>query len=42
VTLDRLVQELMIKNPKSVKAATRVDREDQYRVALRLDYVGFP
>ncbi len=42
VTLDHLVQQLEMKNPKSVKAATLVDREDRRRVALRLDYVGFP
>ena len=41
VTLDHLAQQLLLKNPKSLRTAALVDREDRRRVALPLAYVGF-
>jgi len=42
ITLDYLVQHLLLKNPKSVRTATLVDLEDRRRVALSMNYAGFP
>jgi len=41
ITLDHLVQQLALKNPKSLRTAALVNREDRRRVALPLSYVGF-
>jgi hypoxanthine phosphoribosyltransferase len=41
VTLDHLMQQLTLKNPKSLRTAALVNREDRRRVALPLAYVGF-
>ena len=41
ITLDHLVQQLLLKKPKSVRTAALLNREDRRRVPLRLDYVGF-
>ena len=41
VTLDHLAQQLLLKNPKSLRTAALVDREERRRVALPLAYVGF-
>ena len=41
ITLDHLMQQLMMKSPKSLRTAALVNREDRRRVALPLTYVGF-
>ena len=41
ITLDHLMQQLVVKKPKSLRTAALVDREDRRRVALPLAYVGF-
>jgi hypoxanthine phosphoribosyltransferase len=41
ITLDHLMQQLLIKRPKSLRTAALVDRKDRRRVALPLAYVGF-
>ena len=41
ITLDHLMQQLMLKKPKSLRTAALVNREDRRRVALPLAYVGF-
>ena len=41
ITLDHLVQQMLLHKPKSLRTAVLVDREDRRRVDLRLDYVGF-
>jgi hypoxanthine phosphoribosyltransferase len=41
ITLDHLMQQLLIKRPKSLRTAALVNREDRRRVALPLAYVGF-
>ena len=41
ITLDHLVQQLLLKKPKSLRTAALVNREDRRRVPLELDYVGF-
>lgn len=42
ITLDHLAQQLLIENPRSVKTAVLINREDHRRVQMRVDYVGFP
>ena len=42
ITLDHLVQQMLLRNPKSLRTAVLVDRQDRRRVDLRLDYAGFP
>jgi hypoxanthine phosphoribosyltransferase len=42
ITLDHLIQQLLLKKPKSLRTAALLDREDRRRVELRLDYAGFP
>lgn len=41
ITLDHLIQQLLFHQPKTVRTAALVDREDRRRVPLRLDYAGF-
>lgn len=41
ITLDHLVQQLLLKKPKSVRTAALVDREDRRRIPFRVDYAGF-
>ena len=41
ITLDHLEQQLLLKNPKSLRTAALVNRDDRRRVALPLAYVGF-
>ena len=41
ITLDHLMQQLLLKHPKSLRTAALVNREDRRRVALPLAYVGF-
>ena len=41
ITLDHLVQQLLLKKPKSVRTAVLIDREDRRRVPLRVNYAGF-
>ena len=42
ITLDHLVQQMLLRKPKSLRTAVLVDRQDRRRVDLRLDYAGFP
>jgi len=42
ITLDHLVQQMLLHRPKSLRTAVLLDREDRRRVDLRLDYAGFP
>ena len=41
ITLDHLVQQLLLKKPKSIRTASLVDREDRRRVPFHVDYSGF-
>jgi len=41
ITLDHLVQQLLLKKPKSVRTAALVDREEGRRLPFRVDYRGF-
>ena len=41
VTLDHLVQQLLLKQPKTLRIAALVNREDRRRVAVELNYTGF-
>ncbi|MBI2816167.1 MAG: hypoxanthine phosphoribosyltransferase [Acidobacteria bacterium] len=41
ITLDHLVQQLLLKNAKSVRTAALVDREERRRLPFRVDYAGF-
>ena len=41
ITLDHLIQLLQSHNPKSLRTAVLVDREDRRRVDCRVDYAGF-
>ena len=41
ITLDHLVQQLLLKRPKSVRTAALVNREDRRRLPFRVDYAGF-
>ena len=41
ITLDHLVQQMLLKKPKSVRTAALIDREDRRRVPFRVDYAGF-
>lgn len=41
ITLDHLVQQMLLRKPKSLRTAVLVDRQDRRRVDLRLDYSGF-
>lgn len=41
ITHDYLVQQLLLKKPKSLRTAALIDRADSRRVAFRLDYAGF-
>ena len=41
ITLDHLVQQLLLKKPKSIRTAALIDREDRRRVPFRVDYAGF-
>ncbi len=42
VTLDHLVQQLLLKGAKSVRTAALIDRENKRHLHFRLDYLGFP
>ena len=42
ITLDHLVQQLSLKQPKTLRTAALVDREERRRVPFQVDYVGFP
>ena len=42
ITLDHLIQQMLLRNPKSLRTAVLVDRQDRRRVDVRLDYAGFP
>jgi hypoxanthine phosphoribosyltransferase len=41
ITLDHLAQQLRIENPRSLKTAALINREDHRRVQMRIDYIGF-
>lgn len=41
ITFDHLAQQLLLHNPKSLRTAVLISREDRRRVDCRLDYVGF-
>jgi hypoxanthine phosphoribosyltransferase len=41
ITLDHLVQQLLLKKPKSVRTVALVDREDRRRLPFRVNYAGF-
>ena len=41
ITLDHLVQRLMMEKPYCIKTVALINREDHRRVALGIDYVGF-
>jgi len=41
ITLEHLVQQVLLRKPKSVRTATLISRENGRRVALQIDYVGF-
>jgi hypoxanthine phosphoribosyltransferase len=41
ITLDHLIQILLSHQPKSLRTAVLVDREDRRRVDCRVDYAGF-
>lgn len=41
ITLDHLVQQLLLKKPKSVRTAALIDREDRRRLSFRVNYAGF-
>ena len=41
ITLDHLVQQVLLKKPKSIRTATLINREEGRRVALQIDYAGF-
>lgn len=41
ITLDHLIQLLLSHQPKSLRTAVLVDREDRRKVDCRLDYAGF-
>lgn len=41
ITLDHLVQQLLLKKPKSVRTAALVDRAERRRVPFQVDYAGF-
>lgn len=41
ITLDHLVQQLLLRKPKSLRIAALVNREDRRRVSLQVDYPGF-
>ena len=41
ITLDHLIQQLLLKKPKSLRTAVLLDREDRRKVPLLLDYTGF-
>ena len=41
ITADHLVQQLLLKKPKSVRTAALVNREEGRRLPFRVDYAGF-
>jgi len=41
ITIDHLVQQLLLKKPKTVQTAALVDREDRRRLPFRVNYAGF-
>ncbi len=41
VTLDHLVQQLLLKEPKSVRTAALINREDMRHLPFSVDYSGF-
>lgn len=41
ITLDHLVQNVLLKKPKSVRTAALVDRENRRRLSFRVNYAGF-
>ena len=41
ITLDHLVQQMLLHKPKTLRTAALVDRQDRRRVDFRLDYAGF-
>ena len=42
ITLDFLVQHVLLKQPKSVRTAALIDREDRRRLSFQVNYSGFP
>lgn len=42
ITLDHLAQQLRIEQPRTLKTAVLINREDHRRVQMKIDYVGFP
>lgn len=41
ITLDHLVQQFLLRKPKSIRTAALVSRENGRKVPLQIDYVGF-
>jgi hypoxanthine phosphoribosyltransferase len=41
ITLDHLVQQLLLKKPKSVRTAVLIDRENRRRLSFQVDYAAF-
>lgn len=41
LTLSNLVKELQIRNPKSLKLCTLLDKPDRRKASVQVDYVGF-
>ncbi len=41
ITLDYLVQQMLVKKPKSLRTAALFDRENGRRVSFHVDYAGF-
>ena len=42
LTVDHLVQQLLLKKPKSIRTAALVDRQERRCLPFRVDYAGFP
>jgi hypoxanthine phosphoribosyltransferase len=42
ITVDHLVQQVMLKYPKSVRTVALIDREQGRRLPFQVDYAGFP
>lgn len=41
ITVDHLVQQLLLKKPQSIRTAALVDRVERRRLQFRVDYAGF-
>ena len=41
ITLDHLVQQMLLRKPKTLRTVALVDRQDRRKVDFRLDYAGF-